>query len=136
MADLEKVTFERGAWSNEVERDLWEIGDMTDREVKIYRDAVIIGRFQLWDILENERRVGTLIWSVQKEPDGLTFVVNAGAVRGADASVLAAGTEAFVSMARRSGARSVLCWTERAGLMRRLEREFSARRKYVMEIEL
>ena len=137
MVDLEKVTFTLGRWSEDAADDLRRIADVTERDLKIYRDAVSIGRFQLWEIHEEGRRVGTLIWSVLKEPDGVTFVINAAAVKGPTKSdVTAAITTAFVDFARASGARSVLAWTEREGLMRKLERQHGARRKYVMEVTL
>jgi hypothetical protein len=135
MGDLEKVTFDLGQWSDDAELDLRRIADVTDRDVIIYRDAVVSGGMQLWEIREGGRRVGTLIWSVLTEADGATFVINAAAVRGPTrGDVTAAITSAFIAFAKAAGARSVLCWTERKGLMHKLETQFGARRKYVMEV--
>lgn len=137
MGDFQTVTFTLGQWSDDAEHDLRRIADVTDREVDIYRDAVAAGRFQLWEIREAGRRVGTLIWSVLIEPDGATYVINAAAVRGPTrGDVTAAITDAFIAFARASGARSVLAWTERPGLMRKLEQRYGARKKFVMEIDV
>lgn len=134
LADRE-ITFQVAAWCSRAASDLLRIADISARDVAIFADAVRSDRFQLWAICQNGARIGSAVWSIENEPDGFAIVVNAAAVEDGHADAFGALWDAFTEMGRATGARSVICWTERAGLARKLERR-GARFKYVAQVIL
>lgn len=119
-------------WDETTEKHLSEIAATTERDVAIFRDAVGAGTFCHWAILDGGERVGSLIWSVAHEPDGFVYVINAAAVdRPTSRDVTAFLFDWFEGFAKQTGAIGLRCWTERAGLMRKLVPH--GRLKYVLE---
>lgn len=136
MADNPQVTFEPEAWGQRIEDDLAYIADATPRDLAAFRHLVESGKFKAWGVFENGRRVGSVIWCIEREPDGHAYVINAAAVRGpTETDVTEAMFQAFATLAKGSGARAIRCWTERPGLVRKLEAR-GARRKNVLEVLL
>jgi hypothetical protein len=112
-----------GDWSDDVQDWLGLMRDVTDRDIQIYRDAVASGRFFLRLIRADGRAVGALIWSRDRQPDGVDLVINAAGsypVPGVDITGLIYNYMRFI--AAKEGARALRCWTIRAGLVRKLRR--------------
>lgn len=133
MATDAEVTFRQAEWSDETERELARIEDVTPRDIEVFRQQVQRGAFNLMDILADGRRVGLVIWSVETELDGFSLVMNATSadpVAGVDLADTVA--DKFEQTARACGARAVRCWTSRPGLVRKMEMR-GASRRYAME---
>lgn len=128
------MTFQKVAWCDRARVDLERIADVSKRDLEIFRGGVESGRFCLFSIISEGARLGSVVWSLEHEPDGLNVVVNAAAVEGG-ARVFEALWDAFTTLARSIGAATVTCWTERPGLARKLERR-GARFKYVSQVEI
>lgn len=136
LASGPEITLRAVAWCNRAKSDLERIGDVTPRDVAIFRDAVNLERMQLLAICHQGARIGSVIWSTDREPDGFNVVINAaGAEAVAGVDVTTALWTAFVELAKSTGARAVIAWTERKGLARKLEAR-GARFKYVAELRL
>lgn len=136
MAHSEAVTFNPVAWSDQVAGDLTRIAGLDARDLAIFRQRVETGDFLAMEVLHLGRRVGSVIWSVEAEPDGHSLVVNAAAADPVPGVCLVSELVARLSaLGTLTNARAVRCWTQRAGLVRKLEKH-GATRRYVMEIEL
>ena len=136
MAGSKEVTFEAVAWSDQAADDLTLIADVTPRDLAVFQDRIEADDFQLLEIQYQKERVGVLIWSVDKEPDGVSLVINAAATH----SVLGLCLfdeilDRFRALGREVGARSIRCWTQREGLRLKMEK-VGAERRYVMELKL
>ena len=129
-----QVSFEQAKWSMLAARDVAQIADVTDHDLRVFAREVGAERWQLLDILVNGERVGCLIWSIEQQGDRFAIIVNAAwarPVQGVD--ITAAMLDMFRAVAKHYGACAIRIWTERQGLVRKLERA-GATRKYVMEI--
>lgn len=136
VASGPEITFRAVAWCSRAKSDLERIGDVSPRDVAIFREAVNLERMQLLAICHQGARIGSVIWSTDQEPDGFNVVINAaGAEAVAGVDVTEALWNGFVELAKATGARAVIAWTERAGLARKLEAR-GARFKYVAELRL
>lgn len=131
------ICFDPVPWSDQVAEDLQKIASLDEREIEIFRDQVNAGEFLAMQALHHGQRVGTVIWSVEHEPDGAkSIVINAAAAEPVEGVCVASEiTHRMTKLAEFINARAVRCWTHRAGLVRKLER-LGATRRYVMEIEL
>jgi len=131
-----QVSFEPAAWSDQVAADLNMIADVKPRDLAIFKERVQAGEFHLMGAFHQGERVGAVIWSIEHETDGRrSLVINAAAARpvpGAD--VTRELYERMVELARLVKASAFRCWTQRPGLVRKLE-TLGAKRRYVMEIE-
>ena len=134
MGDL-AITFSVVPWSDRAADDLRLIADVTERDISVFRWAVANAEMQLWAVWEDGARIGSVIWSVEREPDGITIVINAAAVYARNGGAFDAIWAAFIGLGRAIRARTVTCWTERAGLARLLERR-GASFKYVAQVKL
>ena len=115
-------------------RDIAQIADVTDHDLRVFAREVGAGRWQLLDILVDGARVGCLVWSIEQQGDRFAVIVNAAwarPVQGVD--ITAAMLDMSRAVAKHYGACAIRIWTERQGLVRKLERA-RATRKYVMEI--
>lgn len=134
MADHPKVTFARAPWSMLAARDLAQIADVTEHDLRVFACEVSAENWQLLEIFADGERIGCLVWSVEQQGDRFALIINAAYARpvpGAD--VTGAMLDMFRATAQHVGACAIRCWTERAGLVRKLE-QAGATRKYVMEI--
>lgn len=124
-------------WDGRARADLGRIRDFRPRDLAVLRRHVEAGRWFLFAIEADGRRVGSLVWSVEVEGDGeKSLIVNgigAEPVPGLD--VVALVLAEFEAMGRKIGARALRFWTSREGLRARMERAGFSRR-YVMEREL
>ena len=130
------MTFEPATWSDRVAGDLTMIADVKARDLAIFKTLVEAGEFHLLEIAHKGQRVGSLIWSIDMEQDGFSIVINAAAARPVEGVCIAGEMHSrFLALAQTIGARTIRCWTQRAGLVRKLE-NLGATRRYVMEVEL
>jgi len=128
------LIFDAAAWSDQVAADLTRIADVSARDLAIFRDRTEAGDFQCLELRHQGARVGSVLWSVEQEADGCSLVINAAAVEPvAGIDVTRELHARFMNLAKAVGARAVLCWTQRPGLVRKLE-SLGATRRYVMEI--
>lgn len=136
MGSSEKVTFRVASWNMLAARDLAQIGDMNADDLRIFKDQITAGNWQLLEVLVYGERMGVVVHSVEHEGAKHALVINAaavGAVAGID--VTAVLIRFYKQLARSCEAYALRCWTNRMGLVRKLERVGAARR-YVMELEL
>lgn len=136
MASAPQVTFDPVAWSDRVAGDLTRIADVRGRELEIFQQRVEAGDFMAMEALHKGKRVGSVIWSVEDEADGKAIVINAAAAEPVDGVCVVKELHVrMIGLAVMINARALRCWTQRAGLVRKLE-NLGATRRYVMEIEL
>lgn len=131
-----QVTFDPVAWCDRATGDLSRIEDVSAREMEIFRSMVEGGDFMLMAAMHQGQRVGTVIWSVEAEQDGNAIVINAAAADPVPGVCVVQELHSRMQhLAQLVNARALRCWTQRAGLVRKLEK-LGATRRYVMEIEL
>ena len=136
MAGSQEVTFEAVAWSDQAADDLTLIADVTPRDLAVFQERIEADDFQLLEIQYQKERVGVLIWSVDKDPDGVSLVINAAAAKSVlGLCLLDEIIDRFRALGREVGARSLRCWTQREGMRLKLEK-VGAKRRYVMELKL
>jgi len=132
MADIQQVNFVPTEWGPKVEGWLHQI-DGIERHIDAMQSRIASGEYQALTIEADGETVGAVVWSVEHEPRGAVVVVNALAGRpvpGLDLSKLAL---AFVArVGRASGAVAVRFWTDRRGLVRKMQGQ-GFRMSYVME---
>lgn len=129
-----EVSFEREAWNQLAESELGQIGDVTRQDMDVFRAQVKLDQWQLLAVLVDGVRVGSLVWSLERQGKEFSVIVNAASVRpvrGVD--VTKAITDMFRTVASHYGAVAVRIWTSREGLVRKLERA-GATKRYVMEL--
>ena len=130
------IRFDPATWQDRVADDLRLMRDVSERDLTIYRAAVEAEAFKLFRVTAWGDFAGWVIWSIDKEPDGFSLVINAAAilpVPGHD--VTGAMFDAFEAMGRQTGARTLRAWTTRPGLRRKLETR-GAQTRFEMEYEL
>jgi len=123
-------------WSSHAERDLLTIGDCPASDIAIFKAEVIAGRWQLYDIEHDGRRIGCIVWNAEREGDEIALVINAAAcmpVRGIDVTLTI--LDRFRALGIATGAKAIRCWTVREGMRRKLERA-GAKARYVMELDI
>ena len=135
-SDAQKVTFRAAQWSVAAARELSKIADATLADITTFAREVSAGRWQLWEIMADDQRVGFIVWSVENDSKGFSLIVNAAHASPVPGACVATEIlSAFEAMGRKTGAHSIRCWTIREGLRRKLEKS-GAKRRYVMEIDL
>lgn len=130
-----EMTFEREKWNEVAERELSQIADVTPEDMAIFKAQVRLESWQLLAIQIDGERVGSVVWSTEREGKTFAVIVNAAfarPVRGVD--VAQALLDMFHTTARHYGASAVRIWTSRRGLVRKLERA-GATKRYVMELK-
>ena len=132
MAGLPEVNFVPSDWGPEIEGWLHGIADF-DSHVETMRERIESGEYQALTIAAGGQSVGAMVWSVERDPTGAVVVVNALAcrpVKGVDMSRVAL---AFVAaLGRSAGAVAVRFWTQRRGLVRKMQK-FGFVKTYVLE---
>jgi hypothetical protein len=136
MANEPKITFHAAAWSDHVAADLRLIDGTEDREITAFAMRIADGDFHLLEVRNSGERIGSVIWSIEREFDRHVVVINAACVRPiSGACITAEINKRMEFVARTVGAKALRCWTQRAGLVRKLE-TLGAKRRYVMELEI
>ena len=132
-----KITTRAALWTDAARDDLASIADHDAREIRLFKDAIQGGDYSLIDLMADGERIGCAVWSYEQEVDGKwCLVVKAMAARpvpGADVTKVM--FETFTGFAKLIGARSILCWTKRNGLARKLE-NLGAEKRHVLEVAL
>jgi hypothetical protein len=132
MADPARIEFQPVQWGPRLEGWLHRI-DGIERHINAMADQIDRGAYQALLIDVGGQDVGALVWSVEIEPRGPVVVVNALAADPVPKIDMSAAALAFVAhCGRAAGAVAVRFWTERRGLVRKMQRH-GFRKTYVME---
>lgn len=130
-----QVTFEAAAWCDRAAGDLAPAADQPDM-LEIWQEGVENGRLQLWAILADGARIGSLVWCAESEHGGgRALVVQGAGARPCGVNLVACIDAAFAGIAKAMGGATLRFWTIREGMARRAARIGYARR-YVMEREI
>jgi hypothetical protein len=118
--DLPEIEFKPGNWSPVLEGFLHDI-DGIEGHINALQNGIERGDMQALLISSNGDYVGVLIWSIEHEERGAVIVCNAfsGRLRGVDLTLLAVNF--LVAAGRKVGAVGLRAFTDRRGLVRKLE---------------
>lgn len=129
-----QVTFEPVAWSDRAAGDFSAMPGGDKNRIAGYAKGVAEGAYQLLAVMADRQRVGSLLFELVTEPVGPVVIIHAlrcDAVPGVP--VAEATTAIFASRCRDQGISLLRCFTERAGLVRKLCR---AGAKAIWQVEL
>jgi hypothetical protein len=128
------VSFEPVRWGAIAARHFAQIEGLTSHDLANYAIGVASTAKGLCAIEVDGKRRGSILWSVQDEPNGTFLVIDEAFCEPVPGVQIAREIEAFADeMAKRVGATKLRFWTRREGLRRMMSDRFSC--LYVMEAE-
>jgi hypothetical protein len=116
-----KVTFDAALWCDRAKADFDAIPGSTADLVADYAEGLKRGTYQMLAVMVDKARVGSILFEVVQERSGPVVIIHAlrcDAVAGLPVTEITHAK--FVDNCRAQGAVLLRCFTERAGLVRRL----------------